>query len=88
MRSDWDRESLSQRARLEALKCRALITPYQDKIAKYRQSLREGGSSSSARDKYWKLHWRLSHQADLEKFQSAMSSQMQVMTAIMVIATM
>jgi len=45
-------ESLAQRARLEALKCRALIVSYRDKIAQYRRSLREGGSSNLSRDKY------------------------------------
>lgn len=68
--------SLAQRARLEALKCRALIGPYRDKIARYRRSLREGGSGNLSRDKYWKLHWRSSHLDDLEEFRRSISSQM------------
>src|ERR1700712_4225369 len=61
-------ESLAERARLEALKCHALIDPYQDRIAKYRRSLREGGSGNLSRDKYWNLHWRTSHRDNLEEF--------------------
>ena len=81
-------ESLAQRARLEALKCRALIDPYRDKIAQYRGSLREGGSGNPSRDQYWKLHWRSSHQDDLEEFRRAISSQLQVMTVIIATAKM
>jgi len=81
-------ESLAQRARLEALKCRALTDPYRDKISQYRQSLREGGSGNSSRDKYWQLHWRSSHQDDLEEFRRAISSQLQVMTVIIATAKM
>lgn len=66
-------QSLAQRARLQALKCRALIDPYQNKISQYPVTLRESGSGNSSRDKYWKLHWRLSHQEDLEGFRRAIA---------------
>lgn len=49
-------ESLAQRAKLEALKCRALTDPYIDKIAQFLQSLREDGSGDLSRDDYRKLH--------------------------------
>lgn len=81
-------ESLAQRVRLEALKCRVLIDPYRDKLAQYGRSLREGGSGHLPIYRYWKLHWQSSHRDDLEEFRRAIASQLQVMTIIIATAKM
>src|SRR4051794_20356216 len=43
-------QSLAGTARLEALKCKALITPFEEKISKYKESLRTGGSGHLSKD--------------------------------------
>jgi hypothetical protein len=81
-------EALAEQAQLQALKCRTLVAPYQKKITKYGKSLRVGGSDSSSKDRYWKFHWRVSHQEDLEEFRRSIRTQIEVMMAIMATAKM
>ncbi len=62
--------ALQQTAKQIATQCRSSIDDFLRKIRRYRSSLREGGSGSSVRDAFWKIHWRTSHKDDLQKFRT------------------
>jgi len=63
-------EQLASHCGKIATQCRSSIDDFLRKIRRYRSSLREGGSGSSVRDAFWKIHWRTSHKDDLQKFRT------------------
>lgn len=80
--------ALRQTAKQIALQCRESIDAFLSKINCYEASLREGGSSNVMKDIYWKVHWKISHKDDLQKFRTIINGQVSSLNTLLATAGM
>ena len=75
--------ALRQTSKQIALQCRESIDAFLTRIKRYQASLREGGSSNVIKDIYWKLHWKVSHKDDLQKFRTVINGQVSSLNTLL-----